>query len=47
MKLGPPSPEVVAQERWEALDTVRRTMANLGLPLASIDNLLSLPLNAD
>ena len=47
MKLGPPSPEVVAQERWEALDTVRRTMAHPGLPLASDNNPLGLPLDAD
>ena len=47
MKLGPPSPEVVAQERREALDAVRRIMANQGLLLASADNPLGLPLNAN
>ena len=47
MKLGPPSPEVAAQERQEALDAVRRAMANQELPLASTNKPLGLPPNYD
>ena len=38
---------MAAQERQEALDAVRRAMANQELPLASTDNPLGLPPNDD
>ena len=46
-KLEPPPADVIEQERRKAIDTVRRAMAQPGVPMANKDNLLGLPLGAD
>ena len=46
-KLGPPLPNVIAQERREVIDAVRRAMAHPGVPTTNEDNPLGLPLDAD
>ena len=46
-KVAPMSPGVIAQKRQEVIDTIRRAMAYSGVPSASDDNQLSLPLDAD
>ena len=46
-KLEPPPADLIQQERRKAIDTVRRAMAQPGVPMANKDNPLGLPLGAD
>ena len=47
MKIESPPDDVIEQERREALNTVRRAVAQPGVPVANEDNPLGLPLGAD
>ena len=47
MKIESPPDDVIEQERREALDTVRRAMAQPGVPVVSDNNPLGLLLDAN
>ena len=46
-QLEPPTLELAAQDRREAIEAVRRAMVNQGVPVASVDTPLGLPLDKD
>ena len=47
MKMEPPLADMIEQGRWEALDAVRRAVAQPGDPVVDNDNPLGLPLDAN
>ena len=46
-KMEPPPDDIIEQEKREALDAVRRAVAQPGVPVVSDNNPLGLPLDAN